>query len=254
MSLVLCDITKKMSHAWGRISRSQTPCTCLKLGTCLRLLGVGDRNHDWLQCSCIQTTVLLPAISIKIVSQNSWIRPRCLSTGDMGSGHMVLDYIYLSPIYINPCHVEFISRNTNIWARSPRCICLVTWVCCHMIAKLGNKTDPPSWPDPYICIFYHFTTLEWCRYLKPFLMEGKTPFVFHGQYHGCWWPGDVRSQDIINHGIDLVYMEYSILCTREDYFWHPVISFEPKQLMWKLTHCGLVTSYADKDLGQHWLR
>ena len=22
----------------------------------------------------------------------------------------------------------------------------------------------------------------------------------------------------------------------------------------KLTHCGLVTSYGDRDLGQHWLR
>ena len=24
--------------------------------------------------------------------------------------------------------------------------------------------------------------------------------------------------------------------------------------LWELTHCGLVTSYGDRDLGQHWLR
>ena len=30
-----------------------------------------------------------------------------------------------------------------------RCGCLVTWFCYHLIAKLGNKTAAPSWPDPY---------------------------------------------------------------------------------------------------------
>ena len=25
------------------------------------------------------------------------------------------------------------------------------------------------------------------------------------QYHGCWWPGDVRSQVISSHGNDLIY-------------------------------------------------
>ena len=31
----------------------------------------------------------------------------------------------------------------------------------------------------------------------------------NSQYHGCWWPGDIRSQGISNHGIDLFNMEYS---------------------------------------------
>ena len=35
------------------------------------------------------------------------------------------------------------------WVRSRRCICLVTWFCYHLIAKLGNKTASLSWPDPY---------------------------------------------------------------------------------------------------------
>ena len=35
------------------------------------------------------------------------------------------------------------------WVRSRRCGCLVTWFCYHLIAKPGNKTAAPSWPDPY---------------------------------------------------------------------------------------------------------
>ena len=37
----------------------------------------------------------------------------------------------------------------NIWARSRRWGCLVTWICYHLIAKPGNKTGIPSGPDPY---------------------------------------------------------------------------------------------------------
>ena len=45
-----------------------------------------------------------------------------------------------------------------IWVRSRRCGCLLTWFCCQMIAKPGNKTVTPSWPDPYLCIqsWLHF--------------------------------------------------------------------------------------------------
>ena len=34
------------------------------------------------------------------------------------------------------------------WVRSWRCVCLVIWFCYHLIAKPGNKTAVPSWPDP----------------------------------------------------------------------------------------------------------
>ena len=36
-----------------------------------------------------------------------------------------------------------------IRVRSRRCGCLVTWFCYHLIAKPGNKTATPAWPDPY---------------------------------------------------------------------------------------------------------
>ena len=35
-----------------------------------------------------------------------------------------------------------------IWVRSRRCVCLVTWFCYQLIAKPGNKTAAPTWPDP----------------------------------------------------------------------------------------------------------
>ena len=42
---------------------------------------------------------------------------------------------------------------------SQRCGCLVACFCYHLIAKPGNKTAAPSWPDPYvfsiiICVFF----------------------------------------------------------------------------------------------------
>ena len=38
-----------------------------------------------------------------------------------------------------------------IWVRSRRCRCgcLVNWLSYHLIAKPGNKTATPSWPDPF---------------------------------------------------------------------------------------------------------
>ena len=41
---------------------------------------------------------------------------------------------------------------TCIWVRSRRCGCLVTWFCYQMIAKPGNKTATPLWPDPYVTV------------------------------------------------------------------------------------------------------
>ena len=37
-----------------------------------------------------------------------------------------------------------------ICIRSWRLSCLVTWFCYHMIAKPGNKTGTPLWPDQYV--------------------------------------------------------------------------------------------------------
>ena len=40
------------------------------------------------------------------------------------------------------------------------------------------------------------------------------PLFVHSQYHGCWWPGDARSQDISSHCIGLVCPDDSSFSTR----------------------------------------
>ena len=40
--------------------------------------------------------------------------------------------------------------------------------------------------------------------LKFLLEQDKDLPILQNQYHGCWCPGDARSQGISNHDIDLV--------------------------------------------------
>ena len=42
-------------------------------------------------------------------------------------------------------------------------------------------------------------------------MRGMDPLVLHSQYHGCWWPGNVRSQGICRNDIDSALLKYSKL-------------------------------------------
>ena len=49
----------------------------------------------------------------------------------------------------------------------------------------------------------HSSTFIWHRYLKSFLKQEKDLYIVYIQYHGCWCPGDVRSQGSNSHDIDL---------------------------------------------------
>ena len=81
-------------------------------------------------------------------------------------------------------------------------------------SQLSNPSDLPCY------ILYHFPILIRLRQLKSVLKEGKNLCVIHGQYHGCWWSGDVRSQGISSHDIGLVYSQYSIAhMGRVDRYW-----------------------------------
>ena len=59
-------------------------------------------------------------------------------------------------------------------------------------------------------IFYNFSLLKkkWWQ-LKYFFEKDKLPFILHIQYHGCWCPGNGRSQGISSPGIDLDLQKYS---------------------------------------------
>ena len=52
-----------------------------------------------------------------------------------------------------------------------------------------------------IFALYILSQQKWHRQLKPILMQNRYPFMLHSLYHGCWWPGDARSQGISSHGI-----------------------------------------------------
>ena len=51
-------------------------------------------------------------------------------------------------------------------------------------------------------------------YWLSFSEKDKELFILHHQYHGCWWPGDTRSQGISWHCIILDILEYSIFRIR----------------------------------------
>ena len=50
-------------------------------------------------------------------------------------------------MFLKKPHPNF--TQNKIWVRPWRGTCLVTWFCYHLIAKPGDKTTAPSWPDPY---------------------------------------------------------------------------------------------------------
>ena len=77
------------------------------------------------------------------------------------------------------------------------CFCLKIVNPCDVEFILGGKE------------IFVFSIIPQHRSLKSSLLEDRDPFMLQSQYHGCWWPGDARSQDINNHGIDLVRSEYS---------------------------------------------
>ena len=64
---------------------------------------------------------------------------------------------------------------------SRRCGCLATWFCYHMIAKPGNKTAAPSWPDPFENIICEIAAiLSWPQCGK----KGLSSLLFAGIHDG----------------------------------------------------------------------
>ena len=63
-------------------------------------------------------------------------------------------FLLAAPLHPLWCRVgdwqpqETLKYHMSIWVMSRRWVCLVTWFCYQMVAKPGNKTGPPSWPDP----------------------------------------------------------------------------------------------------------
>ena len=74
-----------------------------------------------------------------------------------------------------------------IWVRSWRCSCLVTWFCYQMIAKPGNKTAAPSWPDSYIPSpvesTHPMSAKNSCNLFFPFMVHTRNLHAMVGVWH-----------------------------------------------------------------------
>ena len=69
--------------------------------------------------------------------------------------------------------------------------CLVTWFCYHLMAKPGNKTGAPSWPDQYTHTWKILIGRQ--IYQKVVYYAGKMVFMLEwglvfstGQCRVCW--------------------------------------------------------------------
>ena len=51
--------------------------------------------------------------------------------------------------------------------------------------------------------FLHIDMTQVLKILPRILKQEKDLSILYNQYHGCWCPGDVRSQGISSHDIDL---------------------------------------------------
>ena len=73
-----------------------------------------------------------------------------------------------------------------------------------------------SLPKPILTKIYdNIWCQSWCWGRKGKVLPHRKQGLIYpkGQYHGCWCPGDKRSQGISTHGIDLIFLEYSSLST-----------------------------------------
>ena len=104
-----------------------------------------------------------------------------------------------------------------IWVRSRRCGCLVTWFCYHLIAKPGNKTAAPSWPDPYVHVFLIVTLSGFYSYSSALLYWH---WGNHVTYHSQIWHMSLQRYGILDNvlGFDIIFVlffkfESSNLCS-----------------------------------------
>ena len=68
------------------------------------------------------------------------------------------------------------------------------------------------------CCHAEFIFWKHDNMFESFLIEDENLFKLLSQYHGCWWPGNARSQCISGHGIDLVVPQHSgFVTTRVDF-------------------------------------
>ena len=71
----------------------------------------------------------------------------------------------------------------------PYCTWSISWLLMPWLLASPGHQQPCYW---------HSSTLDYPRLLAFTPKEDKNIHIVHGQYHGCWWPDDTRSQGISN--------------------------------------------------------
>ena len=75
----------------------------------------------------------------------------------------------------------------------------------HMPSLTLYLLDFSEKTKTYIYILCHSSLFTLHMQLKSFLKQDKNLIILHSQYHGCWCPGNARSQGLSNH--DIYYTE-----------------------------------------------
>ena len=127
-------------------------------------------------------------VAVAVVTELNEITFHMLKASDM-------NFVYVQELYENIRNGDKCQNHVydcQAWNFNP----------CHSKLILGNIQ---IW---LYFLSFHETSM---KQVVQILHRGidMDPFLLHGKYHGCWCPGDIRSQGISSHGIDAVLSEYS---------------------------------------------
>ena len=114
----------------------------------------------------------------------------------------------------NPSYWCFVFFANLRLCRSWRCSCLVTWFCYQLIAKPGNKTDAPWWPDHYaasttgiisIMLTWRFMNMIHNRLISSY----KVNIILNDFIHKLLWWNSVPSSMVHSLNYHWLWMLHS---------------------------------------------
>ena len=108
------------------------------------------------------------------------------------------------------CHSHYVTCNLIMGAHqhpiTPYVVLVLTDAVCSLY-YIYNVFQGTYISYIYTHVYLNFDRfmLKCCRLLRLIIKKDRNIPISHSQYHGCWWPGDARSQGISSHDIDLFY-------------------------------------------------
>ena len=169
-------------------------------------------------------------------------------------GILISSFVNLKSSFINhkdwPFWVCSVSRLLNCLIEYSQCININIYAITQRVIKVVNSLRPS---DAYICVSKQTIigsdnglSSGWCHVNGNFSnkfqwnLNWNLYILIHDRkclWNGCHFVLAAMRYQATNHWWEVLLWCYMVLLSHSD-----------------LTHCGLVTSYGDRDLGQHWLR